>query len=153
MIPIVVRAASDDDALLLAGFEQALFPEDAWTLAMIREELVSEWSHFVLAYEDEADGSDPIGYGGVKTVGDDADIMTIGVVESARGRGAGAQILATLTNEAKLRGARRVFLEVRESNEAARRLYEGAGFVELGRIRNYFRNPNEDAVLMRAELG
>lgn len=149
----MIRTASSEDALLLAGFEQALFPEDAWTLAMIREELASPWSHYVLAYEDDAEGSEPIGYGGVKTVGDDADIMTIGVVESARGRGVGMRILAALTGEAKRRGARRVFLEVRESNEAARRLYESAGFVDLGRIRNYFRNPSEDAVLMRAELG
>lgn len=162
--------AGPDDAATLLDLEEALFPEDPWTAAMIREELASEFSLYLLALEDggapAAAGGAALtlppfgideagavrGYGGVRIVGEDADIMTIGVVPESRGRGLGAEILARLLDLAAERGATACFLEVRESNGPARRLYERAGFVEVGRIRRYFRRPAEDAIAMRADL-
>jgi ribosomal-protein-alanine N-acetyltransferase len=49
-------------------------------------------------------------------------------------------------------GVATVFLEVRESNSAARRLYGALGFAQVGRRRNYYRRPTEDAVVLRATI-
>ncbi len=161
--PAAVRLipAGPSDAATLLALEEALFPEDPWTAAMIHEELASPYSIYLLALEGDAaapprTGIDEAGavrgYGGVRIVGEDADIMTIGVVPSSRGRGLGAAILERLLELAAERGASACFLEVRESNGPARRLYERAGFVEVGRICRYFRRPTEDAIAMRADL-
>ncbi|WP_235827028.1 ribosomal protein S18-alanine N-acetyltransferase [Actinomyces culturomici] len=153
--------AGPGDAATLLALEETLFPEDPWTAAMIREELASAYSVYLLALEGDAaappgSGIDEAGavcgYGGVRIVGEGADIMTIGVVPESRGRGLGAAILERLLDLAAARGASACFLEVRESNGPARRLYERAGFVEVGRIRRYFRRPTEDAIAMRAGL-
>lgn len=142
------RAGAGDEALLEA-LENEIFPEDPWTAAMIAEELASPFSTYVLALGDEGEC---LAYGGVKVVGDAADIMTIGVVEAARGRGLGRFLLDELIGAARGGGAEAVFLEVRRSNLAARALYASAGFTEIGVIRRYFRNPVEDAVDMRLDL-
>lgn len=142
------RAGPGDEALL-AVLENEIFPEDPWTPAMIAEELASPFSTYLLALGDEGEC---LAYGGVKVVGDAADIMTIGVVEAARGRGLGRFLLDGLIGAAREGGAEAVFLEVRRSNLAARALYASAGFMEIGVIRRYFRNPVEDAVDMRLDL-
>lgn len=142
------RAGAGDEALL-GALENEIFPEDPWTPAMIAEELASPFSTYLLALGDEGEC---LAYGGVKVVGDAADIMTIGVVEAARGRGLGRFLLDGLIGAAREGGAEAVFLEVRRSNLAARALYASAGFMEIGVIRRYFRNPVEDAVDMRLDL-
>ncbi len=142
------RAGAGDEALL-GALENEIFPEDPWTSTMIAEELASPFSTYVLALGDEGEC---LAYGGVKVVGDAADIMTIGVVEAARGRGLGRVLLDELIGAARGGGAEAVFLEVRRSNLAARALYASAGFTEIGVIRRYFRNPVEDAVDMRLDL-
>jgi ribosomal-protein-alanine N-acetyltransferase len=58
----------------------------------------------------------------------------------------------TLLDQVRARGGREILLEVRDSNVAARRLYEGAGFQENGRRPAYYRNPDEDAVLYELHL-
>jgi ribosomal-protein-alanine N-acetyltransferase len=61
-------------------------------------------------------------------------------------------MLRTLLGEATGRGAREAFLEVREDNVAARRLYETEGFAQVGRRRGYYDAGRVDAVVMRKEL-
>lgn len=147
--PASLRRAGPGDEALLAVLENEIFPEDPWTPAMIAEELASPLSTYLLALGDEGEC---LAYGGVKVVGDAADIMTIGVVEAARGGGLGRLVLDELIGAAREGGAEAVFLEVRRSNLAARALYASAGFMEIGVIRRYFRNPVEDAVDMRLDL-
>ncbi len=148
---LVLRRAEPADAPTILALEEAIFPEDPWTAAMIGEELASPHSDYLLACEGDEDGP-AIGYAGVKTVADGADIMTIGVLPAARGAGLGRALLDELLALASARGASAVFLEVRESNAAARALYAAAGFDEIGRIARYFRNPLEDAIGMRLLL-
>lgn len=160
---IRILSAHESDTGLLCALEQILFPEDAWTEGMIREELASPYSDYLLAIaaeepdaaaaRDGEGGGAVIGYGGIKTVGDAADVMTIGVLPQARRLGVGRAILDALLVRSARRGAAAAFLEVRESNTGARALYEAAGFTESGRIRRYFRNPVEDAITMTARLG
>jgi [ribosomal protein S18]-alanine N-acetyltransferase len=84
-----------------------------------------------------------------RIVGDDAEVLTLAVVPSRRRRGVGRALLVGVLEEARRRGARAVFLEVSETNEAARALYATAGFAEMGRRRRYYAN-GTDALVLRA---
>ena len=84
-----------------------------------------------------------------RRVGPQWEIENIAVAGAARRRGLGARLLAELLDRARTAGAREVFLEVRESNRAARSLYEKWAFVESGRRKAYYRDPDEDAVFYR----
>lgn len=144
-----LRVADLRDRDLFAALEAEVFPEDPWTPIMIAEELSSPASRYWIA----TDGAGvPIGYGGVKVGADQADVMTIGVAECARGQGVGAAILDVLLAWASKAGAVDIFLDVRPSNEGAIALYKSRGFTDIGRRPCYFRNPVEDALEMRASL-
>ena len=151
-----LRLATLDDLEALVDLEALTFPEDPWTPFMLADELMSPASRYWIAAGDDRRHRDdvgaPIGYGGVKVGGDQADVMTIGVAPQARGRGAGAAILDALLDWARQAGAAEIFLDVRPSNEGAIALYNSRGFVEIGRRPRYFRNPVEEAVEMRAPL-
>ena len=71
------------------------------------------------------------------------------VAPFARRRGLGKRLLSEFLDLARARSAEAVFLEVRESNLAARRLYEKCAFLESGRRKDYYRNPKEDSVNYR----
>jgi ribosomal-protein-alanine acetyltransferase len=86
-----------------------------------------------------------------RVLDDEWEIENIVVAESARRRGLGARLLGEFLSLARERGARSVFLEVRESNLAARTLYEKWAFVKIGRRKRYYRDPSEDAILYRLE--
>ena len=73
----------------------------------------------------------------------------IAVAGPARRRGLGTRLLGEFLDLARARGADAVFLEVRESNRAARALYEKWAFLECGRRRRYYQDPDEDAILYR----
>lgn len=142
-----LRLLTPGDVARVVALEEAIFAEDPWSPGMVAEELSAPGRHYVGAEI----GGRLIGYAGI-ALGPDADVMTIGVLAEARGRGAGRLLLEDLLAAALRAGARRVFLEVRASNEAALSLYTRSGFVRIGRIRRYFHHPTEDAVTMRADL-
>ena len=81
------------------------------------------------------------------SAGEEWEIENLTITEAARRQGLGTRLLGELVDTARRAGAQRVFLEVRESNRAARALYEKWAFVESGRRRLYYRDPDEDAVL------
>ena len=83
---------------------------------------------------------------------EDCELENVVVSRAARRRGIGSKLVAALLQEARNRGAERVFLEVRESNSAARALYEKCGFEIHGRRKSYYRDPSEDAVLYAHNL-
>jgi len=82
-----------------------------------------------------------------RTLDKEWEIENIIVAEPVRRRGLGARLLGEFLDLARARGADAVFLEVRESNLAARRLYEKWAFVESGRRKLYYREPEEDAIV------
>ncbi len=92
------------------------------------------------------------GYGGMYSVLDTSEITNIAVLPDYRRRGIGGLILERLTEEAEKRGSELLQLEVRESNLPASALYEKLGFKIVGRRKNYYRRPTEDAILMTKEL-
>jgi [ribosomal protein S18]-alanine N-acetyltransferase len=81
--------------------------------------------------------------------GEEWELENIAVSGPARRRGLGSRLLGEFIDRIRGQGARSVFLEVRESNHAARTLYEKWAFTEAGRRQNYYRDPAEDAVVYR----
>jgi [ribosomal protein S18]-alanine N-acetyltransferase len=87
-----------------------------------------------------------------RAVGVEWEIENIAVAGPARRRGLGTRLLGEFLNLAKGRGGEAVFLEVRESNHAARSLYEKWAFTEAGHRKKYYKDPQEDAILYRLDL-
>jgi ribosomal-protein-alanine N-acetyltransferase len=83
-------------------------------------------------------------------IAEEAEILNLAVLGTRRRRGTGSRLMEDVIAACKAAGVRKIFLEVRESNEAARNFYSRMGFTEAGRRRQYYRQPAEDAlVLMR----
>lgn len=137
--------AADLDVLL--PYERTMFGSEAWSRESYLDELADTELRCYLVAE-SADGV-LLGSGGLMTIGETAQIVTVGVLPAARRRGLGRTLVRALIAEARRRGASEVLLEVREDNEAARRLYEGEGFTNLGRRRGYYDRGQVDAVTMR----
>lgn len=143
-----IRPLIRGDVNSLLRLERQIFDADAWSKELLDDEIDSPWVTYLGVFE----GESLIAYGGIK--GDlEGDIMTIGVLPDKRGAGTGRWLLRALIAMARTRGMNALFLEVRASNEVARKLYGSEGFEELARIPSYYRHPTEDAVTMRLRLG
>jgi [ribosomal protein S18]-alanine N-acetyltransferase len=90
-----------------------------------------------------------VGYAVCWTVADQAELGNVAVTAEARGQGVGRALVEEAIVRTGARGARELFLEVRESNEVAQRLYESMGFEAVGRRRAYYTEPVEDALVLR----
>lgn len=144
-----LRQMTERDLPEVMAIEQATFPLDAWSEGMMRGELADQprTRHYVVAVV----GGTIVGYAGVAAAGDQADVQTIAVSQAHRGTGIGAAMLTELLAEARRRGAREIFLEVREDNPVARGLYERFGFESIGTRRRYY-DDGTDAIMMRRKL-
>jgi len=87
-----------------------------------------------------------------RIVGPEWEIENLAVCAAARRQHLGTRLVLEIVELARSRGATSVWLEVRQSNSAARALYEGCGFVQTGSRVDYYRDPAEDAVLYRHQL-
>jgi ribosomal-protein-alanine N-acetyltransferase len=104
----------------------------------------------VLVLEDVDDGI--VGYAVLWCILDQGELANMAVTLQHRRRGLGAFLLSRILEVARERGIETLFLEVRVSNEAARKLYTRFGFSEVGLRRGYYREPKEDARVMTATL-
>jgi ribosomal-protein-alanine N-acetyltransferase len=147
-IKIVPMRVDHIDALL--PFEREMFGTEAWTRGGYRTELADTRHRSYLAAESAT--GELLGWAGVRTVADEAEILTVGVVPAARRRGIARRLLAALLGAARDRGAAVAYLEVRIDNEAARALYASEGFAEIGLRRGYYDGGRVDAVVMSREL-
>jgi [ribosomal protein S18]-alanine N-acetyltransferase len=118
-----------------AQYEGLFHASDPGRLALIMRE-DSELQGFVIA----------------RVLAEEWEIENIAIAGSARRRGLGTRLLGELLDLARGKGAAAVFLEVRESNLAARALYEKWAFLESGRRRRYYKDPEEDAILYRIDF-
>ena len=94
-----------------------------------------------------------VGTVAARTIADEAEILNLGVVPAWRRRGVGRSLMAVALDEAGQAGAKQAFLEVRESNAAARAFYSALGFTATGRRRGYYPEPPEDALVLSRSLG
>ena len=92
------------------------------------------------------------GYGVYHCLFEDAEVLDIAVGAKFRRMGIGRKLLQLMAEATKLRGAERIMLEVRMSNEGAKVLYLSEGYEITGTRRNYYKNPTEDAILMEKRL-
>ncbi len=132
--------------------EKDLFPEDAWSRGMF-------WSDLAHARGPEAtrryvvaecpEGGRIVGYGGLASAGDVADVQTIAVAREHWGTGLGAVILTELLRAATAFECAQVLLECRVDNVRAQKLYERFGFEAIGFRRGYYQPGNVDAIVMR----
>ena len=130
----------------VAQLEKLCFA-DPWSEMSIASELRSIWSYWVVAVRDD----EVVGYIGSQSSIDESDVMNVAVHPDWRRPGIAEQLIETLIGELKNRGSKALMLEVRASNAPAIALYEKLGFRQVGLRKNYYRNPKEDALILRKE--
>jgi ribosomal-protein-alanine N-acetyltransferase len=130
----------------VAPIERAVF-SDPWSERDLND-CVATGVPFLVA----AHGGAVIGYVIARHALDEAEILNLGVVPTRQRQGVGRALVQGMLAQLRQWGVATVFLEVRESNSAARRLYGALGFAQVGRRRNYYRRPTEDAVVLRATI-
>lgn len=151
-----VRMSVDDFETVVAA-EKELNPS-AWTLGNFRDALhagYEAWLALDGAAVPAASPADrPLRAYAVMEIGpDDAHLHILGVLREWQRQGYARALLRYLQTLATTRGAERLLLEVRESNEAGRGLYASLGFTEIGRRRNYYPPPlREDALVLACNL-
>jgi ribosomal-protein-alanine N-acetyltransferase len=133
--------AADVDAV--HAMEVATFTAP-WPRTFFSEEIAADNRTYVVVEE----GGALIGYGGIMVIEGDAHVMTVAVSAGRRARGIGSRIMLALVDAAIAAGAQHLTLEVRPSNQAARRLYHRFGFEPVGLRPGYY--PDEDALVMWA---
>ena len=144
---VTIRPAANGDLARVVEIERASF-SDPWSFTAFRSALSAERLNFHVAV---AEG-DVIGYAVSWCVMDEAELANLAVHPSMRARRIGAALLDRAMDDARLAGCVVMHLEVRESNTAARALYESRGFRMVGRRKRYYREPVEDALILRARL-
>ena len=129
------------DAEFIAEIERRCF-STPWTKEQIENS--EDTTVFFLA----KDGEKVVGYGGMYTVLDEGYVTNIGVLPEYRRRGIGSKIVNELINFSIEKSLDFISLEVRVSNQAAIELYKSFDFKEVGKRKNFYRNPAEDAFIM-----
>ena len=144
---MLIRPMTIEDCEQVAQIEAASFSVP-WSLRAFTETVEKENFRYFVAEE----AGEILGYCGFLFVLDEAEIPNVCVKESARCRGVGKQMMTVLIEEAKKLGMAMLYLEVRESNNPARALYQRLGFEENGIRKNFYEHPVENAVLMSKTL-
>ena len=130
----------------IAELEKLCF-HDPWSISSIASEVSNRLSLWLVAAEDDQ----VIGYVGSQTVLGETDMMNIAVHPEYRKQGIVTLLINDLVDKLKEQGSHSLMLEVRASNEPAISVYRKLDFMEVGRRKNYYRNPKEDALILRKE--
>ena len=141
-----VRHYETHDFESLYALEKRVF-QDAWSKSTMEKELSNFKAHYFVAEENGV----VLGYAGFWLVVDEAELMKIAVDVPYRRRGLAGALLVAVLDEARQQGAACLLLEVRETNEAARALYEKYGFHAYS-IRKQYYSDGENAVLYKRKL-
>jgi ribosomal-protein-alanine N-acetyltransferase len=155
--PVGVRHAIGTDLELVGAIERASF-SDPWSVESLAAALALPHARFFVAVDEPGGraargGAAPlVGYVVALLYGDEGEIADLAVAPTARRRGIGGVLLDRVVATAVESGARALYLEVRESNVAARALYQSRGFDLVGRRRGYYQRPVEDALVLRRSM-
>jgi ribosomal-protein-alanine N-acetyltransferase len=144
----LLRPMLEEDVAAVMAIEEQVYPH-GWSEGIFLDCLRVHYSCWVLVQQGEL-----IGYGIMSVAVGEAHILNVAMAPSAQGRGRGREMLMHLLQTGKRHGAETAFLEVRPSNQVAIRLYETAGFHQVGLRRDYYPGDKgrEDAVIMARDL-
>jgi len=139
------------DAAVLARLHAPVFP-DAWPQEAFRSVLVRDGVNVLMGAREGVKQAE--GFILIRSVADEAEVLTFCVSEAARRSGLGSALLALAYDTARGLGADDIFLEVGEKNEPALKLYKRDGFVVVGRRTAYYHHGDQtaDALVMRKTL-
>ena len=143
---IKIELMTADHVTQIAELEKICF-NDPWSEKSISSELENRLALWLVAL----DGERVAGYVGSQSVLGETDMMNIAVHPDYRRQGIAENLVVSLVGALKEKGNHSLMLEVRVSNEPARTLYEKLGFIQVGLRKNYYRNPKEDACILRKE--
>lgn len=129
--------------------EKSCFP-DPWSRQIFADTLLDLQTTNLVAQT--PDGT-VLGYISFTAILDEADLNNLAVRPDCRRQGVASALLEALRRYGRARNLARLFLEVRPSNKNALMLYQKFGYTEVGRRKNYYLSPREDAIIMRSELG
>jgi ribosomal-protein-alanine N-acetyltransferase len=141
---IEIFPATVEDLEAIAEIE-SLSGLSRWGTESYKSELAKKENLFYVAGSEEK----VVGFVLASLITPDVEIFNIAVLPDLRKQGIGRKLFETILQAAADRGCRECWLEVRESNQAARRFYEKLSFQIIGRRKNYYRFPVEDALLLR----
>lgn len=148
-----LRRATVDDVEAIMELERTTFTTDAWSEHSMRTEIAGEHGYYLVAFEPEHPERLDAYAGLLAPRGAiEGDIQTIAVAPRARRNGLGRTLMLALIGEARKRGAREVFLEVRADNPGAQKLYRDLGFEEIGVRPRYYQPDDVDAIVMRLNI-
>lgn len=142
MIEIKHYDGQENLAEAVLAVMQSVYDQSPWTLEQIVSSMASQDEDYYLAYDEQ----DVVGFLAVQTVLDEMEILQIAVKTHSQGRGIASQLMAAVKD-----WEGDIFLEVRESNSAAQALYTRQHFTKIGKRKDYYRHPVEDAVMMKRE--
>ena len=145
----VVRPAEEDDIARVVRLEKEIF-SDAWSEDSVRSHMAGAANVGLALFV--PDIPDAAGYLLGMIVCDEAEVYRVAADPAFRRRGIGSRLLSAFLDTCASRGVKQVSLEVRSRNLPAVRMYEAAGFRQSGLRKDYYRDPADDAVLMRLEL-
>jgi len=146
-----VQPVRESDIPAIAAIERRAF-SDPWSERAFRDVLAHGRMYFACVRQDAVASpatSCVLGYVVAWFAAGQGEIANLAVAPEVRGQRIGSTLLDAALDEAKRQKSEEVFLEVRNSNLRARQLYESRGFSEVGRRRRYYRQPIEDAVILR----
>jgi ribosomal-protein-alanine N-acetyltransferase len=152
LAPVVVRAMKPADIPGVVAIAADCFPRP-WPATTYAAELEQGPARALwLVAQATSTPEAVVGYAGMTRVLDEAHVEELAVAPAWRGRGVARKLLRQIVKRARRAGCRVVTLEVRRSNEAARRLYGEQGFVEVGVRSGYYSDNGEDAILLTADI-
>ena len=143
---MMIEVMNSSHVAQIAQLEAICF-SNPWSERSVASELDNKLAFWLVAVE----GERIAGYIGSQTVLDETDMMNVAVHPDFRRQGIAEALVNALVENLKEMGSHSLTLEVRASNAPAIALYEKLGFTEIGRRKNYYRNPREDALILRKE--
>lgn len=146
---IVIREADEGQLLDIVSLGEKIF-KSSWNEQMVGASMYGAYDTILVAV-DEENQDRLVGYCIFTCPCEDCELLRIAVSKKYRRRGIARKLIASMIEKCVVEDGENIFLEVRESNAAAIALYENAGFEEISRRRDYYKNPVEDAVVMKLQ--